>query len=164
MTASSDGCNSPSGSARSGARGTRGDISRLVPGGSPWSDHHSGSMWRLLVIGVAAAQRGGASSITAAWAPVPLPLRYFRSSRSLLLAKPRKKLPERSVTVHCASCNAKLYKYKKGAKTYLLSPSPSPSLPLPLLRFRRRRRDHRHHRPITPITPSRRQGQFSKVL
>jgi len=32
------------------------------------------------------------------------------------MAKPRKKLPERSVDVVCSRCNQRLYRYKKGGK------------------------------------------------
>ncbi|KXF80928.1 hypothetical protein [Enterovibrio coralii] len=36
------------------------------------------------------------------------------------MAKPNKKLPERSVDIHCGKCKALLYKYKKGGKGALV--------------------------------------------
>lgn len=36
------------------------------------------------------------------------------------MAKPRKKLPEKSVVVFCCACKAKLFKYKKGGKGSLV--------------------------------------------
>ena len=45
----------------------------------------------------------------------PEPRRQVRA-----YAKPRKKLPGRSVDVHCARCKAILYKYRKGGKGSLV--------------------------------------------
>ncbi|ALS98992.1 hypothetical protein [Lacimicrobium alkaliphilum] len=36
------------------------------------------------------------------------------------MAKPRKKLPSRTVDVNCAACRTALYKYKKGGKGSLV--------------------------------------------
>ncbi|OUS25666.1 hypothetical protein A9Q98_11825 [Thalassotalea sp. 42_200_T64] len=36
------------------------------------------------------------------------------------MAKPNKKLPSKSVYVHCHKCKTKLFKYKKGGKGALL--------------------------------------------
>lgn len=36
------------------------------------------------------------------------------------MAKPRKKLPEKSVDIYCSKCNAKLFQYKKGGKGALV--------------------------------------------
>lgn len=36
------------------------------------------------------------------------------------MAKPRKKLPTRSVDIFCASCKAQLFKYRKGGKGSLV--------------------------------------------
>lgn len=36
------------------------------------------------------------------------------------MAKPSKKLPEKSVIVFCGACRAKLFKYKKGGKGSLV--------------------------------------------
>lgn len=36
------------------------------------------------------------------------------------MAKPNKKLPEKSVDIFCAKCKATLYKYKKGGKGSLV--------------------------------------------
>eukprot|EP00622_Pseudochattonella_farcimen_P002292 FR737200.1.p1 GENE.FR737200.1~~FR737200.1.p1 ORF type:complete len:115 (+),score=6.89 FR737200.1:25-369(+) len=48
------------------------------------------------------------------------PPRRLLSRTYPLLAQPRKKLPERSVNVYCASCKTQLYKYKKGGKGSLV--------------------------------------------
>lgn len=36
------------------------------------------------------------------------------------MAKPNKKLPEKSVDIRCSSCKAMLFKYKKGGKGSLI--------------------------------------------
>lgn len=36
------------------------------------------------------------------------------------MAKPNKKLPEKSVLIYCGQCKAKLFKYKKGGKGALV--------------------------------------------
>ncbi|GMI16434.1 hypothetical protein TrLO_g9255 [Triparma laevis f. longispina] len=38
----------------------------------------------------------------------------YRLQTTRLFAAPRKKLPERRVTISCASCGTKLYRYAKG--------------------------------------------------
>jgi hypothetical protein len=40
--------------------------------------------------------------------------------RVLMMGAPRKKLPDRTVQVHCAGCNTLLYKYAKGGKGSLV--------------------------------------------
>ncbi len=46
--------------------------------------------------------------------PAPLLLRHPVPACTRLYAQPRKKLPSRTVDVHCSNCNAHLYKYAKG--------------------------------------------------
>ncbi|WP_068546915.1 hypothetical protein [Thalassotalea crassostreae] len=36
------------------------------------------------------------------------------------MAKPNKKLPQKSVDIQCSSCKARLFKYKKGGKGALI--------------------------------------------
>lgn len=36
------------------------------------------------------------------------------------MAKPRKKLPEKSVDIYCCKCNEQLFQYKKGGKGALV--------------------------------------------
>ncbi|REL28143.1 hypothetical protein DXX93_17285 [Thalassotalea euphylliae] len=36
------------------------------------------------------------------------------------MAKPRKKLPEKSVDIYCSKCNSALFQYKKGGKGALV--------------------------------------------
>lgn len=37
------------------------------------------------------------------------------------MAKPRKKLPDKSVDIFCKQCNTKLYQYRKGGKGALVN-------------------------------------------
>jgi hypothetical protein len=42
------------------------------------------------------------------------------SISEVLMAKPRKKAPEKTVQIYCAKCKTLLYKYKKGGKGALV--------------------------------------------